>query len=446
MKQSLLWFCVLFFLCIHPGYLPAQAIDSTDFTLDSPMLGKPIGESTEDQKPYWVREMKIEDPEQCYFGIGMSEKSREDADDKARIEFAKMLEVQVDAQVQHQISEKGRKVSEAFQMKNTVMSKMILRGIYVSERWTDPETGKYYSLIRVNKGDYNKLIEEEVALEAARQIALNRYEEKKREETIRHQESMVKLDSAQTAVKLTEKKHKDEKREARKKRQKEHMEHIARVYGKYNTFQPHSSLADMKNAEIDPGRHSLSVKGALNRPGFVSASYSVSMFRFLNVSLTMGMHRNRLDRQDATVKFKILDGIGKIYRMSAAISFSQYLSTLPRIQDFNGLKDNSFHHEFTFGGMVNVSIPNLYSTACLQADKRRVSLGWIIHPLYMHLEEHLGVFVQVDYFPQPFFRNPYGDKWQLQPGVQFMVIPERLYTTLAYEDNHLFNLNLDIHF
>jgi hypothetical protein len=96
--------------------------------------------------------------------------------------------------------------------------------------------------------------------------------------------------------------------------------------------------------------------------------------------------------------------------------------------------------------MMNVSIPNLYSTACLQADKRRVSLGWIVHPLYMHLEEHVGVFVQVDYYPQPFFRNPYGDKWQLQPGIQFMVLLDKLYTTLAYEDNHLFNLNLDIHF
>jgi hypothetical protein len=67
---------------------------------------------------------------------------------------------------------------------------------------------------------------------------------------------------------------------------------------------------------------------------------------------------------------------------------------------------------------MNVSIPNLYSTACLQ----------------------------VDYYPQPFFRNPYGDKWQLQPGIQFMVLLDKLYTTLAYEDNHLFNLNLDIHF
>ncbi len=315
MKQPLLWFCILFFLFIQPRLLSAQAIDSSSSGFDTMMMVKPVMESAEDQRPYWVREMKIEDPEAWYFGIGTSEESREDADDEARVEFSKMLEVRVDSRVQHEINEKGRKVSEAFQMKNTVMSKMILRGIYVSERWTDPESGTNYSLIRVNKNDYNKLIEEEIAREVARQAALNRYEEKKREESIRHQETMFKLDSAHTAVKLTEKQQKDEIREARNKRQKDHMEHIGRVYGEYNTFQPHTCLADMKNAEIDPGRHTLSVKGALNRPGFVSASYSVSMFRLLNLSLTMKMHRNRPDRQDATLKCRqinagfLLDGL-----------------------------------------------------------------------------------------------------------------------------------------
>lgn len=139
------------------------------------------------------------------------------------------------------------------------------------------------------------------------------------------------------------------------------------------------------------------------------------MFRFLNVSLTMGMHRNRLDRQDATVKFKILDGIGKIYRMSAAISFSQYLSTLPRIQDFNGLKDTSFHHEFTFGGMVNVSIPNLYSTACLQADKRRVSLGWIIHPSMCIWKNIWVSLYRLTIFPNPSSEIPMGINGNFSP-------------------------------
>ncbi|MDK2976704.1 MAG: hypothetical protein PWP06_1179 [Candidatus Marinimicrobia bacterium] len=90
MKQSLWWFCILFFLFIPPGLLSAQAIDSTGSDLDS-MMVKPVIDSEEDQQPYWVREMKIEDPEACYFGIGMSKESRENADDKAQVEFSKML-------------------------------------------------------------------------------------------------------------------------------------------------------------------------------------------------------------------------------------------------------------------------------------------------------------------------------------------------------------------
>ncbi len=450
MKNYLLLCFVLGIAFSPTEKLRAQDLNSHTTLSDTLVIDQPAMEpektSGDQQIPYWVRNMKIEDPEECYFGIGISQESRQDADDKARVEFAKTLEVQVDARVQHEIIEKRRKASEAFSMKNTVMSKMILRGIYISERWTDPETGKFFSLIRVNKEDYNKLIEKEIALEAERHEALNRFEEKKRQEALRHKESMVKLDSAQTAIELTEKQKKDEMREARKVRQKDHIEYIYRTYGHYNRFQPHTCLADMKNAEIDPGRHTISIKGSLNRPGFVSASYAMSMFKLLNISFTMGMHEDRLDRQDATVKFKLLDGIGKIYRVSAAISFSQYMSALPRIQRFDELKEISLHNEFTVGGMVNVSIPNLYSTTCLQVDRRRVSLGWIIHPLYMHMDEHLGVFIQMDYFSQVFYRNLYGDKWQIQPGIQFMVFPEKVYATLAYEDNHLFNLNLDIHF
>ncbi len=398
------------------------------------------------ERPVWIKEMKVLHPEKNYFGIGVSRISREDADDMARVEFSKMMEARVDARVRHEIHEKSRKISEAFTMKNTVMSKMILRGVYINERWIDPVDGTFYSLIEVNKDDYNKLIEEEIRRESARQEALNRYEEKKRAEALRHQESMVKLDSAQTAIEISEKRQKDDSREARKNRKKEHLEHIARVYGDYNRFKPHECLADMKNAEIRPGRHAFSIKGSLNRPGIVSSAYSVSFLEVLNVSLMMENHKGKAARQDLTVKLMLLNGAGKIYRVSAALSFSQYLSTLPAIKGFKEVKDISLHPEYTLGGMVNMSVPNLYSTVCLQADKRRISLGWIIHPLFMHLEEYMGVFIQADYFPQPFYRNPYDDKWQIQPGFQFMVIPGRLYATLAYEDNSLFNLNLDIQF
>jgi hypothetical protein len=122
------------------------------------------------------------------------------------------------------------------------------------------------------------------------------------------------------------------------------------------------------------------------------------------------------------------------------------LSELPRIRGFDELKEISLHPEYTLGGMINMSVPRFYSTVCLQVDKRRVLFGWITHPLYMHLEEYVGVFIQVDYFPHSFYRNPYQNKWQIQPGLQFMVIPNRVYTTLAYEDNYLFNLNLDLQF
>jgi|GEM_PF-1561901 len=396
--------------------------------------------------PYWVRKLMVREPDLHYFGIGMSVNSISEADDNARIEFSKSLEVQVDVQVKHEISEKGRKVTEAFDMKNMVMSKMILRGIYITERWQDPDGKKFYSLIQVNRNDYNKLIQEEIEREVARQEAMNRYEEKKRLEELRHKESLVKLEKDKTELALKEKQQKDDLREAKKKRKKDHMDHIMRTYGQYNTFQPHYRLADMNNAEINSFKHSISIKGSLNRPGFAGADYGLSMWNLVGFSFMTSMHDGRLNRQDATLKLKLLDGVGKMYRISAALSFSQYLSELPSIHKFRDFKTISLSPEFTLGGMVNMSVPRIYSTLCLQADKRRISLGMISHPLFMHLDEHLGVFFQIDYYPQPFFRNPYNDKWQIQPGFQFMVLPNRFYATLAYEDNHLFNLNLDIHF
>ncbi len=395
--------------------------------------------------PYWVRELKVNDPARHYFGIGMSTNAVSEADDNARIEFSKSVEVQVDAQVKQEISEKGRKVTEAFDMKNTVMSKMILRGIYITDRWQDPDGKKFYSLIQVNRDDYNKLIQEEIEREAARQEAMNRYEEKKRIEELRHKESLVKLEKDQTELALKEKKQKDELREAKKKHKQDHIDHVMRTYGQYNTFQPHYRLADMKNAEISAFKHSISVKGSLNHPGFVSADYGLSMWNIVGISLMMSMDDERLDRQDATIKLKLLNGVGKMYRVSAALSFSQYINELPVIYKFRDFETISLSPEYTLGGMVNVSVPRLYSTVCFQADKRRISLGMISHPLFMHLDEYVGVLFQVDYFPRPFYRNRYNDKWQIQPGFQFMVLPDRFYATIAYEDNHMINLGLDIH-
>lgn len=396
--------------------------------------------------PHWVRELKVKDPDRYYFGIGKSVNSVAEADDNARVEFSKSLEVQVDAQVKHEISEKGRKVTEAFDMKNTVMSKMILRGIYITDRWQDPDGKNFYSLIQVNRNDYNKLIQEEIDREAVRQEAMNRFEEKKRLEELRHKESLVKLEKDKTELALKEKKQKDDLREAKKKRRKDHMDHVMRTYGQYNTFQPHYRLADMNNAEISSFKHTISLKGSLNRPGFVGASYGYNLWNLVGLSFMTSMHNGRLNRQDATLKLKLLNGVGKMYRISAALSFSQYMSDLPVIHKFRDFKTISLSPEYTLGGMVNMSVPRLYSTFCLQADKRRISLAMVSHPLYMHLDEYVGVFFQIDYFPRSFYRNPYNDKWQIQPGFQFMVLPDRFYATLAYEDNHLFNLNLDVHF
>ena len=257
---------------------------------------------------------------------------------------------------------------------------------------------------------------------------------------------MVKLEKDKTELALKEKRQKDDLREAKKKRKQDHINHVMRTYGHYNTFQPHYRLADMNNAEISSFRNSVSIKGSLNHPAFVSATYGLNMWDLVGFSFMASMHDGGLNRQDATLKLKLLNGVGKMYRISAALSFSQYLSELPVIHKFRDFKTISLSPEYTVGGMVNMSVPRIYSTFCLQTDKRRISLGIISHPFFMHLDEYVGVFFQIDYFPRSFYRNPYNDKWQIQPGFQFMVLPDRFYATLAYEDNHLFNLALDIHF
>ncbi len=141
--------------------------------------GIDIAEAKKEKKPIWVEKGKTSRyPEQFYLiGIGLTtssgnpEEDRSRADNNARSELAKQIQVSVEQQItdiEQEIEKTGKRgkitTEQVSRMKVESSSSvnLILRGLAIAERWHDPREKSHYSLAVLNRSEASSRLRAEI--------------------------------------------------------------------------------------------------------------------------------------------------------------------------------------------------------------------------------------------------------------------------------------------
>ncbi|MBI5755702.1 MAG: DUF4384 domain-containing protein [Nitrospirae bacterium] len=186
----------LYLLCLL--IFTACSLHRDSHLKDSAVLG------VNQQLPEWVtHRVHPKYPDSFYMiGVGFSEKDTREADDAARLDLLKQIEVEIkgeESAVQTEMSQSGdrqNKTEGSTYVQTRVDSKvhMTIPGLNIAERWSDRLRNKYYSLVVLDRegaseylhekikemsGTINSLVKggEEAETKRDYSAAINRYQE-----------------------------------------------------------------------------------------------------------------------------------------------------------------------------------------------------------------------------------------------------------------------------
>jgi hypothetical protein len=392
------------------------------------------------EMPDWAKNRKIDNPNRYYFGIGISTESQKAADDDARKEFAKMVESQVESFAKQEIKEKNYKVDEKFESKSSVESKVSLQGVYIEDRYYDKNDGKYYSLIKFARDDYHKHVKKELANALKRLEAEYDANLKKEQLAMRNEREMNRLNEEKKAEELR-------KKQAKEARKQKLIDIWTRERANFIKMQPYHRLINMENAEIagnNKFRQEASVRGGFYPINFTYFKYT-AYYQVLALSAGLHSRSDSLFLQDAAVKFRLLNGQGKIFKTSVALGIGGFTDAPFRFNHFSDDLD-SINYTYNISGFANIHIPSIHTVVNFMADFRKVSLGFQHYPLFRQMENKLAFIAEVDYTWEESWRNRHKDALVFSPGIQFIVIPGKFYSQLSYEQNEYFTLAIDYQF
>ena len=100
-------------------------------------------------RPEWTNTQKSTIGTGFYYGIGVSQSNSDEADTRAFLEFARNVEVKVKSTFQREVNEEGKEFSDRTILSMEMISDVSLKGIAVTERYTDTTSATFYSLIKL---------------------------------------------------------------------------------------------------------------------------------------------------------------------------------------------------------------------------------------------------------------------------------------------------------
>ena len=372
--------------------------------------------------PDWVHAVKagraIQNAEKFYFGIGVAD-SFKNSDDDARTEFAKNLETKISGSIESKLLEKDEKMVEELFISSEVSTDMILHGVFILERFYDESSDEYFSLIQIDKEEYNKLLIAEIKLEKQRKAEtleqtqqINLIEEKLKDEEIKKEE--------------TELEHKKKMLEI--KQEKDEV-----IYGIYEKF-----------LSIRPPRRIITIETACLAPTLLSADFKTTMSPFkadkLDLSIRLGyaefmmstFWRNEtLIGKNSKIRLQLLPNAGKIIRYSLAGGLI--------CPDFPNEADNKNIKEMSFSPMITgtLNLPMFYSFATIHISSYQIAFGEQLYYPFDYFEEMISIVGEIKYILDKNHRDKFGDVILFQPGIHFQPT-EKLGATISYEENHKF--------
>ncbi|MDA3851437.1 MAG: hypothetical protein PF447_09210 [Spirochaetaceae bacterium] len=367
-----------------------------------------------------------------YLGVGSSINNQDEADQNAKVDFARNVETRVDSTMEEVYQEEQGEGETTLSMSLEIKTEMSLKGISITERYFNEESQTYYSMIKVNRADYLTILENNIQEEIALKDAdLDRQRQELEQDSIAQEQENLR--------------HQQEMREMQIREEKRQLR-IAR-YGDFIEREPYPGLISFENAEVYPTRQhlsaslSLSDDFSLRRLGY---SFSIAeIFQASTTHLVDNTWTSELDDaliySDLDAKLALLNHAGDIIKFSAALGARGYILTPFPLQNDSEISG-------TLYGVANVSVPQLYySDFSVYAGLDKVALGVCWYPTFPWLGESLGLIVESSYdFRKELRYGRTENYWRLQTGLQFKPA-DAACTRITWEDNFkTFVLALDI--
>ncbi len=379
--------------------------------------------------PYWVTHLTVKNPGKYYFGIGSSTESQKAADDDARGEFSKNVSVKVQSVTDSYLSESGGEITDSFKRKLKVESGLDLRGVNINARFYDEKTNTYYSLIKYKKEEYLALFKQELKREMERLRQENLTKEQKEKEKIRHEQEMARL-KAEKEKKEIELQRERDRLEAEKQRAKQqHLAHIMATRGNFIKMSAPLNMLTLPTAEIGEKTQEVSLTPSLKPFGLLRADYAF-YWKIVAVTFNVSKKEEFFNWQEFALKLRLLTGQIDVFKTALALGAIQYS------HDLNSFKNFSHNHiGYSLFLSGNISIPQVYMYSSLYVDRRKAAIGFHYYPFFNGLKGKLVLLVQSEFIFDENFRDRFGDKFLIQPGLRFEAIPGFFDATVSYEQN-----------
>ena len=382
--------------------------------------------------PYWVTHLTVKNPGKYYFGIGSSTESQKAADDDARGEFSKNVSVKVQSVTDSYLSESGGDITDSFKQQLKVESGLDLRGISISDRYYDPETKTYYSLIKYEKDKYIQLFKEELKREVERIRQENLIKEQKEKEKIRHEREMARIEAEKERKQMELQRERERLEQEKERARQQHIAYIMRTRGNFiRMASPHRAIT-LPTAEIGNKFQEITITPSLKPFGFQRFDYSF-YWKIVSFSFNLSRREKFFDWQEFMIKLHLLNGQIDVFKTGLALGAVEYGH---QMEDLKKVTHENIGYSLFLVG--NISIPQIYTHSSLYLDRRKLALSFQYFPFFDDLRGKLSLVVQNEWIFDRDFRNRFDDRLLIQPGIRFVIVPELFTTTLSYRLNEYF--------
>ena len=381
-------------------------------------------------QPSWLTQFmdtgSIQNQNDYYFGVGVSDKSQKEADNLALEQFGRCIETQVKSQISSSLSENNGKVNDATSSSIEINSEVGLKGISITNR--AEFENKHYSMIRYLKAEYNKILQAEIARDIERKKILLKEEkeknllaEEKDRENIRKKEEKDKI-----AHKFSEMREK----------------YVTELKYKFSDFfemtPPHSAIS-FSNGELIPTKYDVNIKGSITDIGIEEMYFAYKVWLF-ELSLQSHFIENKFQEQAFRFKYQILPYTGDFYKVSASFGAVYYFTEL---SDSDFIKSEQIISPFI---AANLTVADLkFSYISLYADAGKTNLGINNYMFYSQLKDRLSLILETNIHYNDKLKNRNNDTIVFQPGIRFKTTVNSS-ITFSYEENQEWNANLQIGF
>jgi len=376
-----------------------------------------------------------------YLGIGESSLSQEDADEKARVSFAKNVETRVVSSMKEVYKEQPGVEENSISISLEVSTDLSLKGVGITHQFIDPLTGIYYSMIKIDRQEYMVIVEQNIREELLQEKALLERKRLEMEQEAQEQEARRLAE---------EQKLRDEQLEQQQALQRESMRKAQREaqlqqFAEYLHRQPYSRLISFDNGELFTGRHMLSTSVGLDDNYLVrNLGYALTFGEILQfgtshrLNFNDGIQTASLVYSDAEAKIGLLNNNGRLVKVSAALGVRGFLT-------YPVDKNRRTEISGTLYGAVVLAAPQLlYTDLSLYAGLDRIAVGAAWYPLFNVLGNSLALLGETTYLYNEDLQGLQSKAILTQVGLQLRA-GDAFCSRLTWEDNFsTFVLAIDI--